>query len=150
MYLIKKIPQYDEKCVYFGEPIKNSVINDGNFIRLLYSSESIVLNGIYLEVNFGETVLEKHYNKRKCVFNTLNNEKLISKLSDIELNLLNLINLPEKTKHRKLVEQLNSGCVKFIYETTPSFKPQLILKISGIWETEHNCGLTFKFIVLHK
>ena len=149
MYLIKQLSQYDEKCVYFGEPIKNNIVCDGNFIRLLYSSDTIVLNGIYLEVNFSELFLEKHYNKRKCVFSTLNNEGLIIKLSEIELNLLNLINMPEKTKHCKLLEQLNSGCVKFICETNqPQRKSRLILKISGIWETEHDYGLTFKFMVL--
>ena len=148
MYLIKQLSQYDEKCVYFGEPIKNNVVCDGNFIRLLYSSDAIVLNGIYLEVCFSELFLEKHYNKRKCVFSTLNNEGLINKLNDIELNLLNLINLPEKTKHRKLIEQLNSGNIKFISENTQPHKSRLILKISGIWETEHEYGLTFKFMVL--
>ena len=156
MYLIKQLSQYDEKCVYFGEPIKNNVVCDGNFIRLLYSSETIVFNGIYLELNFSEPLLEKHYNKRKCVFSTLNNEGIISKLGEIELNLLNLINLPEKTKHRKLLEQLNNGCIKFICETTPSpplqqqqqRKSRIVIKISGIWETEHDYGLTFKFMVL--
>ena len=148
MYLIKQLSQYDKKCIYFGEPIKNNIVCDGNFIRLLYSSDTIVLNGVYLEVNLSEPLLEKHYNKRKCVFSTLNNEGLITKLSDIELNLLNLINMPEKTKHCKLLEQLNSGCVKFICENTQPRKSRLILKISGIWETEHDYGLTFKFMVL--
>lgn len=148
MYLIKQLSQYDEKCVYFGEPIKNNIVSDGNFIRLLYSSDTIVLNGIYLEINFSESLLEKHYNKRKCVFSTLNNEGLINKLSEVELNLLNLINLPEKTKHRKLIEQLNTGNIKFICDTAQPRKSRLILKISGIWETEHEYGLTFKFMVL--
>lgn len=157
MYLIKQLSQYDEKCVYFGEPIKNNIVCDGNFIRLLYSSETIVFNGIYLELNLSEPLLEKHYNKRKCVFSTLNNEGIISKLGEIELNLLNLINLPEKIKHRKLLEQLNSGCIKFICETIQSpplqqqqqqRKSRLVIKISGIWETEHDYGLTFKFMVL--
>lgn len=148
MYMIKQLSQYDEKCVYFGEPIKNNVVCHGNFIRLLYSSDTIVLNGIYLELNFSEPLLEKHYNKRKCVFSTLNNAELINKLCDIELTLLNLINMPEKTKHCKLLEQLNSGCIKFICETNQPCQSRLILKISGIWETEHDYGLTFKFMVL--
>ena len=43
MNLVKTISQYDDKSVFFCEPIKNNIMNDGNFIRILYSNQNIVL-----------------------------------------------------------------------------------------------------------
>ena len=40
--------QYDDNCIYFCEPIKNNVMNDGNFIRILYANSIVTLNGIYI------------------------------------------------------------------------------------------------------
>ena len=63
MNVIKKLDQYDEKCVFFCEPIKNNIMNDGNFIRILYSNELFVLNGIYLIFSINSMNVEKYYNK---------------------------------------------------------------------------------------
>ena len=39
MNLVKKIEQYNNDFIFFCEPIKNNVMNEGNFIRILYSSD---------------------------------------------------------------------------------------------------------------
>ena len=48
MNIIKTIEQYKEEHVYFCDPIKNNIMNEGNFIRIIYSSPFFILNGIYL------------------------------------------------------------------------------------------------------
>jgi len=48
MNLVKQINQYDNKCLFFCEPIKNNIMNEGIFIKILYSNENISLNGIYI------------------------------------------------------------------------------------------------------
>ena len=48
MNIVKRIDQYDENNCFFCEPIKNNVMNDGNFIRIIYSTHNFTLNGIYL------------------------------------------------------------------------------------------------------
>ena len=50
MNLIKRIDQYNENCVYFSEHIKNNIMNDGYFIRIIYSSQLFILNGIYISL----------------------------------------------------------------------------------------------------
>ena len=50
MNIVKNIEQYDENNVYFFDPIKNNIMNDGTFIRILYSTENFMLNGIYLHI----------------------------------------------------------------------------------------------------
>ena len=146
MYLIKKIDQFDEKFVYFGEPIKNNVINDGDFIRILYSTTCIVLNGIYLQINLNNIVLDKHYNKYKSTFSVSDNAPTINKLKDIEIKLLKIIDRSHKIPEYKLAEQLHNGSVKINGDYVSNSKIQLILKISGIWETETRYGLTYKFM----
>ena len=44
MNIVKKIEQYDENSIFFCEPIKNTIMNEGTFIRILYSTNNITLN----------------------------------------------------------------------------------------------------------
>ena len=50
MNLVKNIEQYEENNIFFCEPIKNNIMNDGRFIRILYSNNILVLNGIYIYI----------------------------------------------------------------------------------------------------
>ena len=50
MNIVKNIDQYNDDFVYFCDPIKNNIMNNGNFIRILYSTSLFVLNGIYLNI----------------------------------------------------------------------------------------------------
>ena len=84
MNVIKKLDQYDEKCVFFCEPIKNNIMNDGNFIRILYSNELFVLNGIYLIFSINSMNVEKYYNKYKITFDKQANNDIIEQIRIIE------------------------------------------------------------------
>lgn len=145
MNLVKKIEQYDESNIFFCDPIKNNIMNEGQFIRILYSTNTIVLNGIYLYIQLTEPILEKYYNKYKCSFSTILHKELIDKIKLIEENILNKINIVNKTSQNKIYEQLKSGNIKIFCDSTPKINNSFILKISGIWETQHNYGLTYKF-----
>ena len=81
MYFVKKLDQYKENSIYFCEPIKNNIMQDGVFIRILYSTPNIIFNGIYLEINLNDTYFEKYYNKYKCNYNMniYSNKELIDK-----------------------------------------------------------------------
>ena len=63
MNIVKRIDQYDDNNIFFCEPTKNNVMNEGNFIRILYSTNNFVLNGIYLIVTFNDILCEKYYSK---------------------------------------------------------------------------------------
>lgn len=146
MNLVKKIEQYDENNIFFCEPIKNNIMLEGNFIRILYSTYNVTLNGIYLLIELNDIISEKYYNKNKCSFNVNSHKELIEKIKIIEENLLKKIEIKHKIPQFKIYEQLTNGNIKFFCDnnnnkTTNSF----ILKISGIWETQINYGLTYKF-----
>ena len=147
MNLVKSINQYNEDNIYFCEPIKNNVMNEGKFIRILYSTYNLVLNGIYLLVHINDITCDKYYNKYKCNFNTLHNKDIIDNIKTIEENILRKIEI-KKIPQLKIYEQLKNGNIKLFNEVNKSFC-SFILKISGIWETQFNYGLTYKFIKIN-
>jgi hypothetical protein len=148
MFIIKKLEQYNENYVYFCEPIKNNIVQDGIFIRILYSSPEVVFNGIYLEFSLYDIYFEKYYNKYKCTFNVTHNgnKELIEKIRIMEENLLKKYMLPGKVSHFKIYEHIRNGNIKIFCDNIPKNNSILVLKISGIWETVTNYGLTYKFI----
>ena len=145
MNIVKSIDQYNENNIYFCEPIKNNIMNDGTFIRILYSNHKVVLNGVYLYFTLNEITCDKFYNKYKCMFNPNNHKDLIDKLKNIEDGLLRKINIKNKIPQNKIFEQFKNGNIKIFNNITDN-KSEFILKISGIWETYNNYGLTYKFV----
>ena len=83
MNIVKKINQYDENNVLFCEPIKNNVMNDGNFIRIIYSNDLFILNGISLFIELNNVSFEKYYNKYKCNFDVSFNKNVIKNIKQI-------------------------------------------------------------------
>lgn len=155
MNLIKSISQCNINCVYFCEPIKNNVMINGSFTRILYSSHIFTMNGIYLMVPLSEITFEKYYQKYKCTFNSNNNMKTIEKLCDIETKLLQKVGSTIKNKipQYKIQEQLKTFHIKIVSENTlmsVTTSSIFLLKISGIWETETHYGVTYKFSILEE
>jgi Zn-dependent M16 (insulinase) family peptidase len=146
MNIVKNIDQYSENYVIFCDPIKNNVMNEGNFIRILYSTSSFVLNGIYLLIHLNEVNIEKYYNKYKCSFNVNSHKELVEKIKIIEDNLLQKINITHKCPQNKIYEQLKNGNIKIFSDMSSKTSSNLyLLKISGVWETDSHYGVTYKF-----
>lgn len=147
MNIVKNINQYQDDCVYFCEPIKNNVMPDGNFIRILYSNSLFVLNGINLLISLYDISTEKYYNKYKCSFNVSTHKDLIENLRLLEEKILKRCNIKIKIPKYKISEQMRNGNIKlFIEDTDKLISGKFMLKISGIWETENQYGLTYKFV----
>ena len=145
MNIIQKIEQYNSKNIFYSDPIKNNIINDSNFIRIIYSSSYISLNGITLLIPITQPIIEKYFNKYKCSFNTTLNNELIEKIKHIEYTLLNIYLCKDKIPQYKIVEQLQNGIIHFISNNLKK-NNLFILKISGIWFNDTTYGLTYKFI----
>jgi hypothetical protein len=124
-------------------------MNEGSFIRILYSPNSFTLNGIYLLLQLNDTVVEKHFNKYKCGFSVETHYPLINKIREIEENLLQKLNIENKIPQNKITEQLLMGNIKIFSEHPPKSTGEFILKISGVWETKLHYGLTFKFVKIN-
>ena len=146
MIIVKKIDQYNADHVYFCDPIKNNIMNDGNFIRIMYSTPLFVLNGIYLFVSITHTSIDKYYNKFKCTFDVYQYMDIIDNLRAIEQGILKKVNIYGKVPQYKIYEQIRNGNIKIFSDNIEKINNSFLLKIAGIWETEHEYGLTYKFI----
>ena len=152
MNIIKTIDQCSMNSIYFCEPIKNNVIVNGSFTRILYSSDIFTMNGVYLMVPLNDVTFEKYYQKYKCVFNSHNNMKTTSKICEMEFNLLQKAGgiIKNKTPQYKIQEQFKNSHIKIVSVNVPitSATTTFLLKISGIWETETQYGVTYKFSII--
>jgi hypothetical protein len=95
---------------------------------------------------FEVTGVCKYYSKYKYTIE-LTNE--INKIKQMEATILQKMNKNHKKPQHNIYDHLLSGCIK-ISDTPPAQleNVNIILKISGIWETETECGITYKFIIL--
>ena len=147
MNLTIDIDEFNDNNIIFMEPVKNTVMDDSNFIRILYSNSLFTLSGIFIKIKLNLINMDKYFNKFKCSFEISKNKYIIDKLSLIESNILEKININKKIPCKKIQEQLNSGNIKLFTEMISNTIPELfIIKISGIWETEFEYGITYKFI----
>lgn len=118
--------------IFFLEPIKNIIINNSKFIRIIYSNKLLTMNGIYLICNID--------NKDKN-----NNHGLLVFIQSLEDNILSKFS-KEKIKNYKIREYFNNNFINIGYTKGQEIYTKYILKISGIWDASNNIGLTFKFV----
>jgi hypothetical protein len=84
MIIAKSINQYNNNYVYFCNPIKNNIIYDGKFIRIIYSTPQLIMNGIFLHLELLNVSCEKNFNKYKYSFNIEKNNSIIEEIKNIE------------------------------------------------------------------
>ena len=142
--------QLNYRCIFLQDAIKNTVMDNSNFIRIIYSTEDFVINGIYIKIKLNTNSIEKYFNKYKCTFYLDNNTEVINKLIEIEKNILEIISYKNKTPCYRIKDQLLAGFIKmFISKDHDPNNTNFIVKISGIWETNSEYGLTFKFFEIN-
>jgi hypothetical protein len=147
MNIVIELDEFDDKNVYFNKPVRNTVIDESNFLRMTYSNHMFSMNGVYIKIDIDILNKEKHYNKFKCSFNFAKNCIVINKLIQIETKILERLVMNGKIPVHKIKEQLNCGNIK-IFTDNSQLSPQnnYVLKMSGIWETEKEYGITYKFM----
>ena len=148
MNLIQQISQFNISNVFFSDPIKNNIINDSLFNRLIYSTSCVSLNGISVFIPMQQHIIEKNYYKYKCSFDIHLNHDIIEQIKQIEVSLLTSISslCNGLTPQYKIAEQLHKGNIYFF--STNNRQNIIILKISGIWSNTDSYGLTYKFMQL--
>ena len=123
MNLVLDYKKYNVNNIFFYDPVKNTVMDDSKFIRIIYSDVNIILNGLYLKI-----------------IKLDNLDEILNDVNLIENNILAKYN-NTKFKSIKIKEQLN-----YIFKKNPNDNI-FILKISGIWEMEQTIGVTYKFLL---
>ena len=145
--------QFTINNIFFQEAIKNTIMTDSNFIRIIYSDELIMLNGVCLEFTLPIIYIDKSFNKFKCNFDKQLNHTLIQLICKAEYDIL--AKCSEKNINKipiyRISDQLRNGIIKVMNLSTNStnatnnVNKKFIIKISGIWSNDLEYGLTYKF-----
>jgi hypothetical protein len=163
--------EYKPSQVYFTERRANTHIPNSIFNRITYSTRDFIMNGIYIqfELLVGQTDQNFNSNIYNCHFDTSHehNRTMLIIFKKIEESILEkwiqvqhaatptatptttaTATLPGLS--RDIIQQLQSGIISvWKNDMSTHEKPQFqhfIIKISGVWENEKECGLTYKFI----
>tara|TARA_B110000967_G_C18846231_1_gene542148 strand:- start:926 stop:1402 length:477 start_codon:yes stop_codon:yes gene_type:complete len=129
---------------------KKNIIMEGHFTKLNFLTEWFTMNGLYF--NFPIEIKNISLGEKNIVkFDayTKQNISIIQYFSTIEQKLLyfySVIKGKSLQKNNLLTKQLYSGHMKVILEKVSLYSgsKKLILKISGIWETDNEIGITYK------
>jgi hypothetical protein len=140
---------FSEYNIIFGSKSDNNIINDSYFYTIHYSDTNIYLNHIVYQINLEDVSLEPYYNKLKCSYIIENNTEQLQELVHLERNILGLFSSKLKPSY-KIHEQLKKAFVKLTNDTNApetDSKYNLYIKISGIWETDTEYGIIYKFFI---
>jgi len=154
MFLIIQPKDFNKNFLMLSEKTKNNIMNDGYFYRLYYSDEYGTSKGLFLGFELQQVSIEKYFNKLKCGFNTTGNSNIIGFIKAVEKSILDI--MPEKQGKYptyRIEEQLQNGFIKIFYnsnQTQPTkyASVKLLLKISGIWTSAKEYGVTFRFFFI--
>lgn len=146
MNIVLTDSQYNINNIYYGEPIQNTVMDNSKFIKILYSTEDIILNGIQYLLTFKNITKELYFKKVKISYDINSHISIFKRLDEIEQKLLEKYAC-NKTPKKVLWSIFNEGYIKLFPNTENdinSSNNNFILKISGIWENATDYGITYK------
>ena len=154
MFLIIQPKDFNKNFLMLSEKTKNNIMNDGYFYRLYYSDEYGTSKGLFLGFELQQVSIEKYFNKLKCGFDTAGNSNIIGFIKAVEKSILDI--MPEKQGKYptyRIEEQLQNGFIKIFYnnnQNTPTkyTSVKLLLKVSGIWTSAKEYGVTFRFFFI--
>lgn len=159
--------EYKRSRVYFTERRVNTHIPNSIFNRITYSTNDFIMNGIYIQFELFIRQTDQNFNSNiyNCHFDISqeHNRSMLIIFKNIEESILEkwiqiqhtasasasaLVLSPSLSND--IIQQLQSGVISvWKNDMSLSDKPQFqhfIIKISGVWENETKCGLTYKFI----
>ena len=124
MLLLENMESYNKQFLFLLPPVKNNLIINSIFTRIIYSPPMIAFNGLYLSIPFSEYT----------------QPSILQKLNDIENDILSVYTCSSSKKKNLHIKQL------ILYKSA-HITDKIILKISGIWESETAYGLAYKLIL---
>lgn len=141
MNLCLEIDNIDIKDVAFYKPIQNKIAHYKNFYKILYNIEMFTLNTLIIQVDVRELQVVKENNIYKVSF--VIDPVFLEKLKLFETKLLDNFN---HITNKKIMYSFNKFINKLIYNTTNP-NTNIVLRISGIWESDTQIGITNKLTV---
>lgn len=138
------LTSYNPHNIFLCDTVKNTVMDNSTFTRVLFSNSFVTLVGLHFQLCIKGTRDDFYFQKVRTIFKVEENEEMINLVERIENNLLSMIRCG-KRRITKLSDQLRNGVLRSAtHACWDSTGPFFVLKITGIWETEREYGITYK------
>ena len=151
MNVVIKEEQFKISNIYYTEPIQNIIMDNSQFIKIVYSNQDIMMSGIFLLVELKHITKESYFKKIKITYDTSLNKNILNRIYEIENQLLQKYNIHKKIQRKIIYDTLNIGVIKLFPNNENDLinnNNSFILKISGIWENDTEYGLTYKLLCI--
>jgi translation elongation factor EF-G len=112
MNIAVPINDFNINNVFFQDSIKNTIMDNSQFARVVYSNDFFIGNGIFIDFNIPILNIDKSFNKYKCIFDNQVNYNLIQMITKIEYELMSKCNIKDKIPMFRISEQLKNGYIK--------------------------------------
>ena len=165
MFIVIPIERIEYNAIQYGEKVQNVVMNNSSFVKLYYSESNVVINGLFIQVIFNDVNVKQLDNYTKIFFKQ-NEEynRILERLDELETTILKKYeerfnpiqktlmtrsgtNKPiRKVPVLKLRQQFERSYLKVNYNIENRTTMRLLIKISGLWITDTEYGITYKFI----
>lgn len=135
--LYVKPNQLKIQSIYYTKTCKNNIIDRAHFTRFVYSTSCVSLNALYITIPLHNVTYIPTEEKFRLEYDLEEND--FEWIQHWECQML------EKKQSGKIIQHKVYDCLCYKTILLPQPK-ELVLKISGIWETDRHIGLSFKFI----
>ena len=158
LFLSSDITTLNTNNIICNDKIKNNIMNNSYFYKLIYSDELCSFTGVFFTFKLKNIFIEKYFNKLKCTISSdENNISIIKQISHIEQKILDKFydNYSNFRLNYRIKEQLKNMNIKLqnpkINKYTTYKNVTFLVKISGIWSStdKKEAGLTFKFFIIN-
>ena len=143
MNLYHNINDIDYKKIFFYKRVVNKISHYNYFYKIIYDVNIFTLNCLIINVDIDSyTVIEEN---NKFRINIQINEKFLESIKEFEKNILTNINIHKQniySCHKYLLFNKST----YIMDKMPT-KINLVIRISGLWETDTSIGLTTKIYI---
>ena len=150
--IIIQSEKFNIDYLFFLQKVKNNVKQNSHFSRLIYSNEYFSLKNLYIPFTLENIQFKDQYLKTNILFDEIQNQKNLQPIYDIERNMLQkyISDIDEDLDpNLGIYNQCKLNFIKIFKNNiniTDKQNITIYIKISGIWQTTHNIGLTYKFI----
>lgn len=155
-YLALDISQVSVDNIVYCDTKRNAVFEGGHFTKFIYSDSSMIMNTLYvylpIDIEYPLLISEPS-GILQLMFSPTENANLIHTMSQLEHKLLvhymSYFGITNKNKTYSVTSFLQKGVIKVVTSANHhvfSSHVKLLMKISGIWETQNAIGLTYKIM----
>ena len=155
MFLCIDNKTYKPNNIIFSQKIKNNVLSNGYFYKMYYSDKYYTSNGFLFLFDLLDVSVENYFNRIKCTFCKNKNKDILNFIKKLEQRIISDFNFTYNLKPVfRIDDQLRNEYIKIFSDIKIQKgklkKLNILLKISGIWTSDKECGLTFRFLVNYK